>query len=200
MAEPKPEGAVPEVEKQTPKQPEPAKDESIDIEAIRAENERLKKENELKDNDLKGKDRKLTEFQKALNATKTEEERKQAEAEERRKAGIVRYSRLAVKAVGLNEDFSELITGNDEEEIDSKIDTFQKIKASIEEPHLKTIKTLQAEKIALEEEIKILKASGAVPKRGEGADEKTITRTEFNTMSELNKVAFFKTGGKIIDD
>ena len=55
---------------------EPAKKDEIDIEAIRAENERLKKENELKANELKTRDKKITEFQREINSTKTAEEKK----------------------------------------------------------------------------------------------------------------------------
>jgi hypothetical protein len=178
---------------------ETAKKDEIDIETIRAENERLKKESELKANEIKTRDRKLTELQKEVNSTKTLEEQKALEAEERRKAGIARYGKLAVKSVGLADDFAELITGNDEEEIDLKIETFQKIKSSIEEPHIKQIKTLEATIKAQEEEIKILKASGAVPKKGDGTDGKVISRADFNVMSDVNKSTFMKSGGTIED-
>lgn len=166
MADPNDKGAD-QKDQQLDKETDKSKETEIDVETLRAENERLKKEAELKDNDIKGKDRKLTEFQKALNATKTEEERKRIEDEERRKNILAKYSKLAVKTVGLDESFSDLITGIDEEEIDSKIETFQKIKATIEEPHIKQIKTLQDALKSAEEEIKTLKASGPTPGSGQ---------------------------------
>lgn len=137
---------------------EKAKEEAR-LEAIKEAEGKFKKE-------ISTRDQTITKLQKDVNATKSEDERKQIEAEERHKTVLHKYSKLAVKAAGLDESFSDLITGNNEDEIDSKIETFMKVKESIEKPHLEVIKT-HLEKIkSLEEEINILKASGVPPKGG----------------------------------
>ena len=149
--------------------------------------------------EISTRDQAITKLQKDVNATKSDEEKAKIEAEEQRKTILTKYSRLAVKAAGLSDDFSDLITGNNEDEIDSKIETFMKVKESIEKPHLEVVKT-HLEKIkSLEEEINILKASGAVPKGGGGTDGKTIKRVDFNAMSEINRASYIKNGGMVVD-
>lgn len=137
------------------------------LEALKEAEGKYKKE-------ISTRDQAITKLQKDVNATKSDEEKAKIEAEEQRKSILSKYSRLAVKAVGLNDDFSDLISGNNEDEIDSRIETFMKVKESIEKPHLEVIKT-HLEKIkSLEEEITILKASGAAPKGGAGAEPATL--------------------------
>lgn len=159
---------------------EKAKEEAR-IEAIKEAEGKFKKE-------ISTRDQTITKLQKDVNATKSEEERKQIEAEERHKTVLQKYSKLAVKAASLDESFSDLITGNNEDEIDSKIETFMKVKESIEKPHLDLIKT-HLEKIkSLEEEINILKASGAPPKGGTQTEPATL-QSSYDEAKKKNDFA-----------
>lgn len=159
---------------------EKAKEEAR-LEAIKEAEGKFKKE-------ISTRDQTITKLQKDVNATKSEEERKQIEAEERHKTVLQKYSKLAVKAAGLDESFSDLITGNNEDEIDSKIETFMKVKESIEKPHLEVIKT-HLEKIkSLEEEINILKASGAPPKGGTQTEPATL-QSSYDEAKKKNDFA-----------
>ena len=162
------------------------------LEAFKEAEGRYKKE-------ISTRDQAITKLQKDVHATKSDEEKAKIEAEEQRKAILSKYSKLAVKAAGLADDFSDLITGTNEDEIDSKIETFMKVKESIEKPHFDVIKT-HLEKIkSLEEEINILKASGAAPKGGGSSGDNTITRADFNAMTNEQKASHFKNGGQIVD-
>jgi len=128
----------------------------------RAELEELRKVKELSQKDLKGKDSKITELTKQVMATKSAEEQARIEAESKHRDGLVKYTKLAVEKVGLTSDFADLITGNDYDEIDGKIQTFTKIKESMSKDYEKQIKTLT-------EELNILKANGTPPPSGQGA-------------------------------
>jgi len=128
----------------------------------RAELEELRKVKELSQKDLKGKDSKITELTKQVMATRSAEEQARIEAESKHRDGLVKYTKLAVEKVGLTSDFADLITGNDYDEIDGKIQTFTKIKESMSKDYEKQIKTLT-------EELNILKANGTPPPSGQGA-------------------------------
>lgn len=177
MAGEKPEGL--DVKDQgTPKE-EPAKKDDVNTDdLIEQARKEAREESEGKlaalKKEISTRDQTITKLQKDINATKSDEERAKIEAEERQRNIMSKYSKLAVKAAGLDETFSELITGNNEDEIDAKIDIFMKVKESIEKPHLEVIRT-HLEKInTLEEEIKILKANGPVPKGGENTQPATL--------------------------
>ncbi len=144
----------------------------------RAELEELRRVKELSSRDLKGKDTKITELTKQIMLTKTAEEQAKIEAENKHKSTLAKYSKLAVKAVGLEDEFSELISGNDEDEIDLKIQSFVKIKESISKEKDKTIK-------ALEDRIKILEANGTPPPSGSPTVTATL-QTQFNEAKKLN--------------
>jgi hypothetical protein len=159
---------------------EKAKEEAR-AEALREAEGKYKKE-------ISTRDQAITKLQKDVNATKSDEEKAKIEAEEQRKAILSKYSKLAVKAAGLADDFSDLITGTNEDEIDSKIETFIKVKESIEKPHFDVIKT-HLEKIkSLEEEITILKASGAAPKGG-GATEPATLQSAYDDAKKRGDFA-----------
>ena len=169
----------------------------IDIEKIKKEVE-ASIEAKYK-TEISGLNRKVTESEKQLKARLTEEEQAKIAQDEKRKADLGRYAKMAAKAAGFDDAFSELITGSDGDEIDRKVEVFSKMKESIEKPHLEVVKT-HLEKIkSLEEEINILKASGAVPKGGGGTDGKTIKRVDFNAMSEINRASYIKNGGMVVD-
>jgi len=146
-----------------PQEPTPATEpaNTLTIEE-RAELEELRKVKELSQKDLKGKDSKITELTKQVMATKSAEEQARIEAESKHRDGLVKYTKLAVEKVGLTSDFADLITGNDYDEIDGKIQTFTKIKESMSKDYEKQIKTLT-------EELNILKANGTPPPSGQGA-------------------------------
>ena len=156
----------------------------------RAELEELRKVKELSQKDLKGKDSKITELTKQVMATKSAEEQARIEAESKHRDGLVKYTKLAVEKVGLTSDFADLITGNDYDEIDGKIQTFTKIKESMSKDYEKQIKTLT-------EELNILKANGNIPVKGTSAGTKVITEAQFQAMNPRDHAAFFASGGLI---
>jgi hypothetical protein len=158
----------------------------------RAELEELRRVKELSQKDLKGKDSKITELTKQVMATKTAEEQAKIESDNRLKDGLVKYTKLAVEKVGLTSDFADLITGNDYDEIDGKIQIFTKIKDSMSKDFEKQIKTLT-------EELNILKANGTVPTKGVEVKGNIINRADFDKMDNERRSSFFKTGGKIQD-
>lgn len=167
---------------------EPAKTLSIEE---RAELEELRRVKELSSKDLKGKDTKITELTKQVMATKTAEEQARIEAENRMKAGLEKYTKLAVDKVGLSAEFAELISGNDYDEIDNKIQTFNKIKESMSKDYEKQIKTLT-------EELAIYKANGIPPKKG---DETAAAKLEFSReelKDPVNRKLYNETKGAYI--
>lgn len=179
------EGAV--IEQPTPKS-EPAKKEEISAETL---TEKIKADLELKYKDeISGRDKKLTQIQKELNARLTEEERLKIESENRIRATLEKYSKIAVKAAGLDESFASLISGSNEDEIDLKIDAFTKIKESITKEYEKKIK-------ALEDELNIYKANGPVPKKGAGGDSKAMAEADYLKLSATAQRDFILGGGTI---
>lgn len=193
MGNPTKEGDVSAKGDQTPAtEPDKTTTEPNIDELLEQAREEVRKESEGKlatlKKEISTRDQTITKLQKDVNATKSEEERKQIEAEERHKTVLQKYSKLAVKAAGLDESFSDLITGNNEDEIDSKIEAFMKVKESIEKPHLDLIKT-HLEKIkSLEEEINILKASGAPPKGGTQTEPATL-QSSYDEAKKKNDFA-----------
>ena len=141
-------------------------------------------------NEISGLNRKVTESEKAYKLRLSEEERTKAEADEKRKLYLERYVKLAVKAAGFDESFSELFSGVDEEDIDKRVSSFDKLKQTIEKPHLDKIKSL-------EEEIKILKANGTPPKNGAGSNGKVISIEQWEKMDHLQQRDFMNAGGSI---
>lgn len=129
----------------------------IDIEQIKKEIE-ASIEAKYK-TEISGLNRKVTESEKQLKARLTEEEQAKIAQDEKRKADLGRYAKMAAKAAGFDDAFSELITGSDGDEIDRKVEVFSKMKESIEKPLNDRIKSL-------EDELKIAKANGTPPAAG----------------------------------
>ena len=188
----------------TPKE-EPAKKDEVNTEDLIEQAKKEAREEAYKEvegkfkKELSTRDQTITKLQKDINATKSDEERAKIEAAEDRKNTLVQYARLAAEKLGLDETVSDFISGETIDEIRTKLESFQKVKEAFLEPLNKEIKTLQDANKALEEEIKILRASGAAPKAGAGADEKKVSRADFDNMSDVNKAAFIKSGGAIED-
>ena len=151
----------------------------------------IKQELELKyKNEISGLNRKVGEYDKKFLLTKTEEEQKQIESDNRTKTALDKYAKLAAKSLGLDEEFTELVSGSTDEEIDVKLATFSKLKESLEKTHLATIKKL-------EDELSILKANGAPPTSGNSPDAKIMKRADFDKMTGEARFEYNKSGGKI---